>query len=319
MFLSSSHHWGRLQQWNRGGDLRLWERRRSLALALCPRREQHSLLAVPSVGEEASHGLHRGADLQHGEGLQEKRLSGNARQGRAVQEAQSVGQTGKNPDWVFSWLIIFLFIFYILLGNSASWIFVTLPDQKLVPEQEDEAKEDDAGRAGSCLSGERCPSVHALPRATGLQTRALPQIHPCSSSSYTWRPNRFLLHSPVQSSPAQRAHPVSGLILPVQQPPRSCATPGNNATDGLLPNLPTVLLTSLCVYIYHLNLKHDSNGVLCNIWDLMYYNWCTVWIYLSFNLLNVFIPFLSMCHWEIRLKINSLWKHIKSILYINSL
>lgn len=104
VFVSCSCHRGRLQQWNRGGDLRLWERRRSLALALCPRGEQRGLLAaVPSVREEAAHGLHGRADLQHGEGLQEKRLSGNARQGRAVQEAQSVRQTGKSLEYLFAW------------------------------------------------------------------------------------------------------------------------------------------------------------------------------------------------------------------------
>lgn len=58
------------------------------------------------------------------------------------------------------------------------FFLINFSDQKLVPEQEDEAEEDDAGRAGSCLSDERCPSAPALSRAAGLQTGALPQVHP---------------------------------------------------------------------------------------------------------------------------------------------
>lgn len=156
----------------------------------------------------------------------------------------------------FLWSIILdLKCVYIQLGNLASWISINLSDQKLVPEQEDEVEEDDAGRAGSCLSGKRCPSVHALPRATGLQTWAIPQVYPRhGGSSCTWGPNCCLLHSStqpaVQPSPAQCVHSASRLILPVQQPPRSCGAPSNNLTDGLLPNLHTVLLRSMCIYFY---------------------------------------------------------------------
>lgn len=99
--LSSSSDWGRIQQWNRGGDLWLREWRRPITLTLRPRwLHLHLLTSVPSIGEEASHGLHGGADQQHGEGLQEERLPGNTRQGRALQEAQSVWQTGIHPQSV---------------------------------------------------------------------------------------------------------------------------------------------------------------------------------------------------------------------------
>lgn len=63
-----------------------------------------------------------------------------------------------------------------------------------------------------------------------------------------------------------------------------------------------------------LSLKYDSNRVLCNIYALMYYNWCIVWIYLNLNLLSVVFHF-CVSLWNQTVKINSLWKHIKGLMF----
>lgn len=122
------------------------------------------------------------------------------------------------------------------------------PDQKLVPEQEDEAEEDGAGCFGSCLPGQRCLSVHALPWVAGLQTGALPQVSLCctggstrSAASCFLRPSTW---PAVRLLSAQCLQPAPGLLLPVQRPAyRSRAPHRLNSSDGLLPNLLSVLLT----------------------------------------------------------------------------
>lgn len=130
---------------------------------------------------------------------------------------------------------------------SLLWLFLSGED--LVPEQEDEAEEDGAGCPGSCLPGKRRLSVDALPRAAGLQTGTLPEVSLCCSSSSrsTGRPTSCLLcpstQPAVQLPSAQCLHSAPGLFLPVQQPPRSHAALCHNSTCGLLPDLPSVLLT----------------------------------------------------------------------------
>lgn len=122
-------------------------------------------------------------------------------------------------------------------------IFFFFPDQKLVPEQADEAEEDGAGRPGSRLPGQRRLSADALPRAAGLQAGALLQV----SLSSTGGPGCSLLRPPtrpaVQLPSAQRPHSAPGLLLPVQQPAGGHAALCHNPTHGLLPDLPSVLLT----------------------------------------------------------------------------
>ncbi len=117
-------------------------------------------------------------------------------------------------------------------------------DQKLVPEQADEAEEDGAGRAGSCLSGKRRLSIDALPRAAGLQAGSVPAV---SLSPSSRGPGCCLLRPSTQ--PAVRLHPAQclqsapGLFLPVQQPPRSHAALGLDSALELVPAVSSVLLT----------------------------------------------------------------------------
>lgn len=121
--------------------------------------------------------------------------------------------------------------------------FIFFSDQKLVPEQADEAEEDGAGRPGSRLPGKRRLSVDALPRAAGLQTGTLPEV---SLSSRTGGSGRCLVRpstrSAVRLPSAQRPHTAPGLFLPVQQPPRSHAALCHDSPHGLLPDLSSVLL-----------------------------------------------------------------------------
>lgn len=250
LFFISSDCWSWSSQRHRGGDLRLWERRRSIALTLLPRRLHPRLVAgVPSLGQETSHSLHGGADQHHGEGLQEERLSGDKGQGRAVQEAQSLWQTGNDPRSGISLRIeppdIVLFSFQTTLLMRYSSFF---PDQKLVPEQADEAEEDGAGCLGSCLPGQRCLSVHALPWAAGLQAGALPKVSlHCTSGCSRSAASCFLHPSTqpaVQLRSAQCLQPAPGLLLPVQRPAYGSHAPHRlNSSDWFLPSLPSVLLT----------------------------------------------------------------------------
>lgn len=130
--------------------------------------------------------------------------------------------------------------------------FFFLSDQKLVPEQEDEAEENGTGCLGSCLPGKRCLSVDALPQAAGLQTRALPQVSLCSSSIRG--PVPCILCPASQSAVQLPSAP--GLFLPVQQPPGSHAAFCHKSACGFLPNLPSVLLTLSPVQLhYNIRLK----------------------------------------------------------------
>lgn len=138
------------------------------------------------------------------------------------------------------------------------------PDQKLVPEQANEAEEDSAGCFGSCLPGQRCLSVHALPWAAGLQTGALPQVSlHCTSGSTRSAAYCFLRPSTrpaVQLPCAQCLQPAPGLLLPVQRPAyRSRAPHRLDSSDRLLPNLLSVLLTL-------------SSGHYREAWQLLYDN-----------------------------------------------
>lgn len=138
------------------------------------------------------------------------------------------------------------------------------PDQKLVPEQADETEEDGAGCLGSCLPGQRCLSVHALPWAAGLQAGALPTVSLCCTSGYCRSAASCFLRPStrpaVQLPPAQCLQPAPGLLLPVQRPAYGSRAPDClDSSDGLLPSLPSVLLTL-------------SSGHCREAWQLLYSN-----------------------------------------------